>query len=288
MRTGILKEYIGFEGGANPPGGVAGGGSAVIEPGGGGQPDPGAPAGGSEPPEGGQPPAGGADPEPEHEVTINGEVVKVKLSELTSGYSRQQDYTTKTTQLADDKKSFEADRQRQIQEGVQAEINRLLDAQEKGGEGAEPPDQVTLLTQKVEGMQTEQADRNLDIKLAELSGKHQGLNEDLLMLEASKLQIKDLKELDALAETQVTGQVTANTELVQKIMADENSPVRKEIVDKIINKYLEDKANPPSMLPPAPGSTTPPATVPDPTKPLSRHELDDAAQAALRRQRPPS
>lgn len=46
--------------------------------------------------------------DPEHEVTVNGVVQKVKLSELLSGYSREADYRQKTAALAADVEEFEA------------------------------------------------------------------------------------------------------------------------------------------------------------------------------------
>ena len=53
-------------------------------------------------------------------VTVNGEQVQVSPEELVKGYSREADYTRKTSQLADDRRQFQAEsetiRQRQAQE----------------------------------------------------------------------------------------------------------------------------------------------------------------------------
>jgi hypothetical protein len=47
------------------------------------------------------------EPEPTYKVKVNGEEVEVPLSELTKGYSREQDYTKKTMALAEERKAPE-------------------------------------------------------------------------------------------------------------------------------------------------------------------------------------
>lgn len=47
------------------------------------------------------------DEDPEHDVTVNGVVSKVKLSELVAGYSREADYRQKTTALSEERAEFE-------------------------------------------------------------------------------------------------------------------------------------------------------------------------------------
>ena len=49
-----------------------------------------------------------AEPEKEFDVTVDGQKVKVKLSELLNGYQRQADYTRKTQALADERRQVEA------------------------------------------------------------------------------------------------------------------------------------------------------------------------------------
>ena len=48
-----------------------------------------------------------ADEDPEHDVTVNGVVSKVKLSELVAGYSREADYRQKTQALSADREEVE-------------------------------------------------------------------------------------------------------------------------------------------------------------------------------------
>lgn len=48
------------------------------------------------------------EPEPEYEITVDGEKVKVKQSELLSGYQRQADYTRKTQELAEQRRQVDA------------------------------------------------------------------------------------------------------------------------------------------------------------------------------------
>lgn len=42
-----------------------------------------------------------------YEVKVNGQTIKVPITELTQGYSRQQDYTRKTTELAEQRRQIE-------------------------------------------------------------------------------------------------------------------------------------------------------------------------------------
>jgi hypothetical protein len=47
-------------------------------------------------------------PEPTYKVKVNGEEVEVPLSELTKGYSREQDYTKKTMALAEERQRIQS------------------------------------------------------------------------------------------------------------------------------------------------------------------------------------
>ena len=67
---------------------------------------------------------GGAPSEQTFDVTINGKVEKVALSELQKGYSRHQDYTQKTQRLAGERQAI----QQQVQEyeGALREVQSFL------------------------------------------------------------------------------------------------------------------------------------------------------------------
>lgn len=54
--------------------------------------------------------------EPEYEVKVKGEVKKVKQSDLIAGYQKAEDYTQKTMQLAEERRSVEAAAQQAAQE----------------------------------------------------------------------------------------------------------------------------------------------------------------------------
>ena len=63
-------------------------------------------------------------------VTVNGEEQEVTLDELVKGYSRQSDYTRKTQELAEQRKSFEQNQERVNQEfgNIQAERQQYVEA----------------------------------------------------------------------------------------------------------------------------------------------------------------
>lgn len=59
-----------------------------------------------------------------YDVKVNGQTIKVPLKELTAGYSRQRDYTEKTTRLAQEREGYE----RQVSEykGQLEQVSRFL------------------------------------------------------------------------------------------------------------------------------------------------------------------
>jgi hypothetical protein len=81
--------------------------------------------------------AEGEEPEPPvYTIKVNGEEIAVTLEELQKGYSRTQDYTRKTQQLAEMRKAAEAE-----SESIRAEraqYSRVLDAMRQQMENAAP------------------------------------------------------------------------------------------------------------------------------------------------------
>jgi len=283
---GILKDIPLFDvgTGASPAGAPAGGGAAPAPEGGGGQPPAeGAPAPTPAPGEG-TPPAA-PNPDQEIEFVVDGQTQRVKLSELGSGYQRHADYTRKTQGLAEERRTFEADKTQQIQEGVQAEINRILAEQGRGGEagaggeGGGQPDPLSLLTSKVTTMEQRQADGELDRTMADLKGKYQGLDEKLLMLEASDKGVQKFSELDAMAKAQVETRSNQQGDALRAIMRDPEHPIGKELRDAVIKDYLAGSGNKPLIPPVGGGTPVPPA---DPAAPRDHYAIDDAALAALK------
>lgn len=148
----------------------------------------------------------GEAPEPEFEVTVDGQTLKVPQSELLKGYSRQQDYTRKTQALSEKEKQWQG--KLQEYEGAFSEIASFLDNEEQikayiakrfaaqqQAQGVPPGQQQYLTPQQMEqqlqkvqqqfeqrlaalqmdmGVQSlaAQMGTQVDAKLAELKGKY--------------------------------------------------------------------------------------------------------------------
>lgn len=227
------------EGGAA---GEAGGGAAA-----GGQPGEGAAGAGSSGAAGegqagqtgGQ--AGGAASEPEHEVTVAGQKVKVKLSELVSGYSRQQDYTRKTQELAEQRKKLESD----YQSKLRTELARLLDEEKRRGAGGgeqEEKDPIAETQAQVKRLEQKMMDDKLDAILSSLESKHQGLDRQALLIRAAREGVQNLEDLPALAQALMEETEKSFSERFEKVLADENHPMTKKWAQKIVDAYVARKA----------------------------------------------
>ena len=74
-----------------------------------------------------------------YKVRIDGEEVEVTLEELQSGYSRQQDYTRKTQELSNQRKTIEQQQQELAQrDAIYSQLLPKLEAQLKGELAGEP------------------------------------------------------------------------------------------------------------------------------------------------------
>ena len=98
--------------------------------------------------------------EPEYEVKINGEVKKVKQSELIAGYQKGEDYTQKTARLAEERRQVEAVAQQaqaernQYLQNIQAMQAQLAQAVRSGD--LAPPDPALIQSDPVEYLQQQQ------------------------------------------------------------------------------------------------------------------------------------
>ena len=74
-----------------------------------------------------------------YKVRVDGEEVEVTLEELQSGYSRQQDYTRKTQELSNQRKTIEQQQQELAQrDAIYSQLLPKLEAQLKGELAGEP------------------------------------------------------------------------------------------------------------------------------------------------------
>ena len=119
-------------------------------------------------------------------IKVNGQEVPVTLDELKAGYSRQSDYTQKTMQIAEERKSLEADRQ-----NLQALINDYQNALQSPMPAMEPPvrpDAKLWDEDPIEAMrQTELYRQKMEDFQAE-SAKHQHLQQQAMAQKQQQMQ----------------------------------------------------------------------------------------------------
>lgn len=120
-------------------------------------------------------PIAAASPEQLYDVKINGQVIKVPLSELTNGYSRHQDYTQKTMKLAEERNEWtsrEKEYQKQLTEVKQFFSDpRVQNALKNLQAGIVDPTQP-LTPEQVLQLQRQEADRHqamLDERMQQMS-----------------------------------------------------------------------------------------------------------------------
>jgi hypothetical protein len=117
-----------------------------------------------------------------YEVKVAGQTIKVPLDELRNGYSRQQDYTRKTTELSEWRRQAEQEVQQYAQRLEQYEallsdprVKNYLESLNAGNESLEDVPSVATV-QKLLDSRTAEIDRTIGEKIAaaqmELEVKH--------------------------------------------------------------------------------------------------------------------
>lgn len=102
------------------------------------------------------------DDEPRHSVTVNGEEYEVTLDELRNGYMMQSDYSRKTSDLAEQRRAFEAqqqqlemERQRYLQELSQ--MQQTVDEPEPNWEALKAEDELEYVIKRNEWREKQEA-----------------------------------------------------------------------------------------------------------------------------------
>lgn len=100
--------------------------------------------------------------EPRHTVTVNGEEYEVTLDELRNGYMMQSDYSRKTSDLAEQRRAFEAqqqqlemERQRYLQELSQ--MQQTVDEPEPNWEALKAEDELEYVIKRNEWREKQEA-----------------------------------------------------------------------------------------------------------------------------------
>lgn len=144
------------------------------------------------------------EPEPTYKVKVNGEEVEVPLSELTKGYSREQDYTKKTMALAEE-------RQR-IQSQFASELKQATDLFEQ-------LDPILSEAKNIDWQALSQADPATYVQLKEAVEQRQRA------VEAARAKIAEASKGDAQAEAAAKAEeAQRETEALIKAMPELADP----------------------------------------------------------------
>lgn len=230
--------------GGEPVGGAGQGAAPVAEPPAAtpGQPSQGAaggaPAGAAPAPAATQP--GQPAAEPMHEVTVNGQKIKVPLKELLSGYSRTKDYTQKQQQLAAERNSFKA--------LVQAEARRLIQEQQQQGKNDEQeldPGQQALA--EVRSLQQKQQDMRLDGILKQVAKAHPHVHEAVLLQEARRRGVTDDNLETILEIAEELAQNDGFDTRLESVISEGKHPTLLAWKQKLIDEYVASKSGKPPV-----------------------------------------
>jgi len=259
-------------GAAGAAGGAAGGeagGEAGGQPGGSG-----AEGGSSEP--------GGAGAAPDtFTLKVAGEEKTYTRDEILELASKGGDYQGKTTALAEERKTWESDRDSLMRTEVDKRIEQMI--AENGGTGQEDDglSDTEKLNNRMAQLENRRQDDALEAKIAVYQDKYgKDFNRSLFIDMATQSGAQDLGALDAIAEKHVESQKNSGLELVKTVLADENHPLTKEFSQKIVESYIAKKLG---SHPAGGGGSTGPTEIlkGKDGKPMTDDEIDAASVAEL-------
>ena len=258
----------------NSGGGAAGVADGTDDGAGGGQPDPGAAGGGSQPPEGGAAPDA-------FTLKVNGEEKSYSRDEILELASKGGDYQGKTTALADDRKTFEADRESLIRSEVDKRIEQMLAEDRSKAAVDDGLSDADKTEHRLTALEQRRQDDQLETKIAEYKkqyGDH--FNRSMFIDMAMEAGAQAMSELDNIAEKHVEQVKTSNLGLVKTVLADENHPLTQEFSKKIVDAYVAKKLE---SSPAGGGGSTGPTEIPKGKdgKPLTADEIDDISVREL-------
>ena len=267
---------LSFETGAgNPEGGAAGAAGGAGGGAAGGQPPEGGAAGG-----GGKPPEGGTVPET-FTLKVAGEEKTYTRDEILELASKGGDYQGKTTALADDRKTWESDRESLVRSEVDKRVEQMI-AEDKSK--ASDDDELSLEeknAKRLTSLEQRRQDDQLEDRIAEYKKQYgKQFNRSMFIDMAMEAGAQEIKELDNIAAKHVESVKADNMELVKTVLADENHPLTKEFSKKIVDTYVEKKLN---SSPAAGGGSTGPTEIPagKDGKALTADEIDELSVREL-------
>lgn len=143
-------------------------------------------------------------PEPTYKVKVNGEEVEVPLSELTKGYSREQDYTKKTMALAEERNT--------LQSKFASELKRQVEL-------FESLDPILSEAKNIDWQQLAAADPATYVQLQEAVKQRQAV------LEQARAKIAEASKGDSEADTKAKAEeAQRETEALLKVMPELADP----------------------------------------------------------------
>lgn len=172
-----------------------------------------------------------------YEVKINGQTHKVPLSELQQGYSRQQDYTRKTTELSEQRRQWEAaiaERDAQIQEVKQffahPQVQQALAALKSTGQ-IDPNAQLTVQqAQQLVQQQMQQQNQQTQQQMAQMAyelevrnlaaGYAREIDATIQQVVAKHPVLADVDGFDQLLRQQVGARQPQNLEETKRLFVE--------------------------------------------------------------------
>lgn len=214
--------------------------------------------------------------EPTYEIKVDGKVEKLTLAEITARAQMGTDYRTKTQQLADDRRRWDAERQTILQQEREAAI-RDLKAQEAREKLEAEKDPATRAMDRVQTLEQKLEDQQLDSVLKPLLDKY-GVEEQQFLIEASRNGLRTAADVathgEAIAKALSEAQNGRFESRFKEVLSKGEHPEVKALIQKAIAEYLQKKTGGPSPTPAG-------ALTPSLGAPVRRAKtLDEAADIA--------
>lgn len=219
--------------------------------------------------------------EPTYEIKVDGKVEKLTLAEITARAQMGTDYRTKTQQLADERRRWDADRSTILQKEKEAWL-RDLKTQEARAKLEAEKDPAARAMERVQTLEQTIEDQQLDSVLKPLLAKYE-VDEQQFLIEASRNGLRTAADVtahgEAIAKALADVQNGRFETRFKEVLSKREHPEVKALIEKAVAEYLQKKTAGPSPTPS--GAITPALGAPPVRKAKTLDEAADIAEEML-------